>query len=41
MARVTTPLDFIDRPIAAILFAIILIVIAAHVRSALRNRRAP
>jgi len=40
MARVKTPLDFIDRPIAAIIFAIILIVIAAHIRSALRNRKA-
>lgn len=33
MARVKTPLDFIDRPIAAILFALILIVIALHIRT--------
>ena len=33
MARVKEPLDFIDRPIAAILFAIILIVIAIHLRT--------
>ncbi len=40
MARVKTPLDFIDRPIAAILFALILLVIALHVRSLFRARRA-
>lgn len=39
MARVKTPLDFIDRPIAAILFALILLVIALHVRSLIRARR--
>ena len=33
MARVKDPLDFIDRPIAAILFSIILIVIALHIRT--------
>lgn len=41
MARVKTPLDFIDRPVAAILFALILLVIALHVRSLLRARRNP
>ncbi|MFN3261615.1 MAG: tripartite tricarboxylate transporter permease [Pikeienuella sp.] len=40
MARVKTPLDFIDRPIAAILFALILFVIALHVRALIRERRA-
>ena len=30
MARVKTPLDFIDRPIAMILFAIIMLVLALH-----------
>ena len=39
MARVKTPLDFIDRPIAAILFALILLVIALHVRALIRERR--
>ncbi|MEM8948011.1 MAG: tripartite tricarboxylate transporter permease [Pseudomonadota bacterium] len=33
MARVKTPLDFIDRPIAFLLFIIILIVLSLHVRS--------
>jgi len=33
MARVKTPLDFIDRPIAAILFGLIILVIALHVRT--------
>lgn len=33
MARVKEPLDFIDRPIAAILFGIILLVIALHIRT--------
>jgi putative tricarboxylic transport membrane protein len=32
MARVKTPLDFIDRPIAAILFAIIVLVLGLHFR---------
>ncbi|MEZ5676577.1 MAG: tripartite tricarboxylate transporter permease [Thalassovita sp.] len=32
MARVKTPLDFIDRPIAAILFVMILIVLGLHIR---------
>lgn len=33
MARVKEPLDFIDRPIAAILFAIIILVIVLHIRT--------
>lgn len=32
MARVKTPLDFIDRPIAAILFGMIVLVLALHFR---------
>ncbi|MCB1355008.1 MAG: tripartite tricarboxylate transporter permease [Maritimibacter sp.] len=39
MARVKTPLDFIDRPIAAILFAVILIVLALHIRRVLLDRK--
>ncbi len=39
MARVREPLDFIDRPIAAILFVLILIIIAAHVRTMIRDHR--
>ncbi len=38
MARVKTPLDFIERPIAAIIFAFIVLVIAIHVRSYLKAR---
>jgi len=46
MARVKTPLDFIDRPIAAILFGLILLVIALHIRTLMielrkRNRDEP
>ena len=39
MMRVKSPLDFIDRPIAFILFLIILVVIAAHFRSLWRARK--
>ena len=39
MARVKTPLDFIDRPIAAILFALILLIIALHIRTMIREHR--
>ena len=41
MLRVKTPLDFVDRPIAAILFAIILLVLAAHIWSWWRAHRFP
>lgn len=41
MARVKTPLDFIDRPIAAILFGIIVLVIVLHIRSMIRDHRNP
>lgn len=39
MARVKTPLDFIDRPIAMILFLMILGVLALHIRYVLSERR--
>ncbi|MEM9063454.1 MAG: tripartite tricarboxylate transporter permease [Pseudomonadota bacterium] len=38
MIRVKTPLDFIDRPIAAILFVVIVLVLASHAWSAWRAR---
>ena len=38
MIRVKTPLDFIDRPIAAILFGIIVIVLVAYFWSLWRGR---
>jgi Uncharacterized protein conserved in bacteria len=38
MARVQSPLDFVDRPVAAILAAAILGVIVLHVVSVLRGR---
>lgn len=38
MARVKTPLDFIDRPIAALLFAAIIVVLVLHVRTLFRDR---
>lgn len=39
MARVKTPLDFIDRPIAAILFVLILLIIAMHIRTLVIEHR--
>jgi putative tricarboxylic transport membrane protein len=39
MARVKTPLDFVDRPIAAILFVIILLVLGLHVRRVILDRK--
>ncbi|HHZ07873.1 MAG TPA: tripartite tricarboxylate transporter permease [Rhizobiales bacterium] len=39
MARVETPWDFIDRPIAFVLFSMIVIAIALHVVSVVRERR--
>lgn len=39
MARVKTPLDFIDRPLAAIIFGLILLVIALHIRTWLKSRQ--
>ena len=41
MPRVKTPLDFIDRPIAAIIFGIIVIVIALHIRTMVKEFRNP
>ncbi|MEM7267971.1 MAG: tripartite tricarboxylate transporter permease [Pseudomonadota bacterium] len=40
MARVKSPLDFVDRPIAAILFAIIVLILAVNIWSAIKARRA-
>lgn len=39
MARVKTPLDFIDRPIAFILFCAIVIIIIMHIRTQLKSRK--
>jgi len=39
MARVKTPLDFIDRPIAAIIFALIVVVIAVHIVTYIKGRK--
>ncbi len=39
MAQVKTPLDFIDRPIAAIIFGLIILVITIHIRSYLKERK--
>lgn len=39
MARVKEPLDFIDRPIAAIIFGLIVLVIALHIRSVWKEHR--
>lgn len=40
MARVKEPLDFIDRPIAAILFGLILLIIILHVRTLFKEFKA-
>ncbi|WP_269585957.1 tripartite tricarboxylate transporter permease [Roseibium sp. Sym1] len=40
MARVNTPLDFIDRPIAAFLFVMILLILVLHVRAVIREHKA-
>lgn len=40
MARLKTPMDMIDRPIAFILFLMILLVLGLHLRAVLRERRA-
>jgi len=39
MARVNTPLDFIDRPISAIIFGIIVLVIGFHIRGVVKEYR--
>jgi len=39
MARVKTPLDFIDRPISAIIFGIIVLVIVLHIRGVIKEYR--
>jgi len=40
MARVKSPLDFIDRPIAAFLFVMILLILVLHVRTVIREQKA-
>ncbi|GAB2184107.1 tripartite tricarboxylate transporter permease [Roseibium sp. LAB1] len=39
MARVNSPLDFIDRPIAAILFVAIILILVLHVRAVFRENK--
>jgi putative tricarboxylic transport membrane protein len=39
MARVNSPLDFIDRPIAAILFIAIIVILVLHVRAVIREHK--
>ena len=39
MARVKAPMDFIDRPVAFLLFVIILVVLGAHARRVWRDRK--
>lgn len=41
MPRVKTPLDFVDRPIAALLFGMIILVLVLHVRTLIREHRHP
>lgn len=38
MARIDTPLDFINRPICAIIFTLILVAIASHIYSLYRGK---
>ena len=40
MARVKEPLDFIDRPIALLLFVTIVLVLANHVRHVIKDKAA-
>ncbi|WP_435256672.1 tripartite tricarboxylate transporter permease [Thioclava sp. FR2] len=39
MAQVETPLDFVSRPIAAIIFGLIILTLALHIRNILRAKR--
>ncbi len=39
MARVKTPMDFIDRPVAFILFVIIILVLVGHIIRVIRDRQ--
>lgn len=39
MARVKTPLDFVDRPISAILFGFIILIVLLHIRTLIREHR--
>ncbi len=41
MARVKSPLDFIERPIAAIIFSLIILVICIHAGSRIKERKSP
>ena len=41
MPRVKTPLDMIDRPIAMIIFVMILLVIVLHIRTLVLEARNP
>jgi len=41
MPRVKDPLDMIERPIAMIIFAMIVLVIALHIRTLIRDARNP
>lgn len=41
MARVKTPLDFVDRPIAALLALVILYVIIMHIRTLIKEHKTP
>ncbi|MFK5977453.1 MAG: tripartite tricarboxylate transporter permease [Rhizobiaceae bacterium] len=41
MARVKTPLDFVDRPIAAMLALVILLVIIMHIRTLIKEHKTP
>jgi len=38
MMRVETPIDFISRPIAFLIFAVIVIVVGTHIRQLIRDR---
>ena len=40
LARVETPLDFIDRPVSGTIFAIIVVSLLAHAIAVIRDRRA-
>ncbi len=39
MAKVKTPFDFIDRPVAMILFVVIVVVLAVHIRHVWQDRK--
>ena len=39
LPRIDSPIDFIDRPVAAIIFTIIVVVLVVHLWSLMRGRR--